>query len=52
MDPALQLIMDQFKEIKSDISDMIKNKVGNCMSTIAEGLKTDLNGLRKEVRAL
>ena len=52
MDPALQLIMDQFKEMRSDISDMIENKVGNCMSTIAEGLKTDLNGLRNEVSAL
>ena len=52
MDPALQLIMDQFKEMRSDISDMIENKVGNCMNTIAEGLKTDLNGLRNEVSAL
>jgi phage-related protein len=51
MDPALQLIMDQFKELKSDISDMMEDKVGNCMSTIAKGLKTDLNGLRNEVRA-
>jgi len=52
MDPTLQLIMDQFKELKADISDMIEDKVGNSMSTIAEGLKTDLNGLRNEVRAL
>jgi len=52
MDPALQLIVDQFKELKSDISDMFEDKVGKCMSTIAEGLKTDLNGLRNEVRAL
>jgi chaperonin cofactor prefoldin len=52
MDPALQLIMDQFKELKSDISDMIEDKVGNWMSTIAKGLKTDLNGLQNEVRAL
>jgi hypothetical protein len=37
MDPALQLIMDQFKEMRGDISDMIENKVGNCMSTITEG---------------
>jgi phage-related protein len=52
MDPALQLIIDQFKEMKSDFSHMIENKVGNCMSTIAEGLKADLNGFRNEVRAL
>ena len=52
MDPTLQLIMDQFKELKTDISDMIEDKVGNGMNTIAEGLKTDLNGLRNEVRAL
>jgi hypothetical protein len=52
MDQALQLIMDQFKEMKSDISDMIENKVGNCMGSIAEELRTDLNGLRNEVRAL
>jgi len=38
--------------MKSDISDIIENKVRNCMSTIAEGLKTNLNGLRNEVRAL
>ena len=31
---------------------MIKDKVGNGMITIAKGLKTDLNGLRNEVRAL
>jgi hypothetical protein len=29
MDPAVQLIMGQFKELKSDISDMIEDKVGN-----------------------
>jgi hypothetical protein len=52
MDLALQLIMDQLKELKSDISDMIEDKVGNCMTAIAEGLKTDLNGLRTEVKAL
>jgi len=52
MDPALQLIMDQFKELKTDISDMIEDKVGNGMSTIVKGLKTELNGLRNEVRAL
>jgi len=28
MDPALQLIMDQFKELKTDIIDMIQDKVG------------------------
>jgi archaellum component FlaC len=52
MDPALQLVTDQFKELKTDISDMIDDEVGNGMSAIAEGLKTDLNGLRNEVRAL
>ena len=40
MDPILQLIMDQCKELKTDISDMIEDKVGNGMSTIVEGLKT------------
>jgi len=40
MDPALQLIMDQFKEMKSDVSDVMEDKVGNCVSTIADGLKT------------
>ena len=40
MDPTLQLIMEQFKELKTDISDMIEDKVGNGMSTIVEGLKT------------
>jgi hypothetical protein len=38
--------------MKNDISDMIEDKVGNCMNTIAEGLKADLNGLRNEIRAL
>jgi len=52
MDPALQLIMDHFKEMKSDINDMIEDKVGSCMNTIADGLKTYLNGLRNEVTAL
>ena len=52
MDPILYLIMDQFKELETDISDMIEDKVGNGMSTVAEGLKTDLNGLRNEVRSL
>jgi uncharacterized membrane protein YkoI len=52
MDQALHIIMDQFKEVKSNISDVIEDKVGNCTSAIAEGLKTNLNSLRNEVKAL
>ena len=52
MDPALQLIMGKFKELKSDICYMIEDKVANCMGAIAEGLKTELNGLRNEVKEL
>jgi hypothetical protein len=52
MESALQLIMDQFKEVKSDLSDMIDDKLGKFMSTIANGLKTDMNGPRNEVSSL
>jgi predicted nucleic acid-binding Zn-ribbon protein len=77
MDAALQLIMDQFKELKSEIStntaelkmdtcalgtgqealkseigSITEDKVGNCMSTITEGLKTDMNDLWSEVSVL
>ena len=77
MDATLQLITDQFRELKSEIctitaelktdicalgtgqealrSDMgsiIEDKVGNCMSSITEGLKTEINDLRSEVSAL
>jgi len=77
MDATLQLITDQFRELKSEIctitaelktdicalgtgqealrSDMgsiIEDKVGNCMSSITEGLKTEMNDLRSEVSAL
>ena len=52
IDTALQLIMEQFKELKSNVTDMIEDKVGNVMNTIVDGLKTDLNALQNEVRAL
>jgi hypothetical protein len=37
---------------KSDIGNIIEDTVGNCMSTITEGLKSDMNDLRSEVNAL
>jgi hypothetical protein len=66
MDAALKFIMDQFRELKmdmgalgtgqealkNDIGDIVEEKVGNCMSTIIEGLKLDMNDLRSEVSAL
>jgi peptidoglycan hydrolase CwlO-like protein len=77
MDATLQLIMDQFRELKSeictitaelktdisalgtgqealrnDIGSIIEDKVGNCMSSIKEGLKTEMNDLQSEVSAL
>jgi len=77
MDATLQLITDQFRELKSeiciitaelktnicalgtgqealrsDIGSIIEDKVGNCMSSITEGLKTEMNDLGSEVGAL
>jgi len=77
MDATLQLITDQFRELKSeiatvtaelktdicalgtghdalrsDIGSIVEDKVGNCMSSIAERLKTEMNDLRGEVSAL
>jgi TolA-binding protein len=77
MDATLHLILDQFKELKSEIStitaelktdmcalftgqealksdigNIIEDKVGNHMSTVTEGLKTEMNDLRREVSEL
>jgi flagellar capping protein FliD len=38
--------------LKSDIGSIIKDKVGNCMSSITEGLKEEMNDLRSKVCAL
>ena len=38
--------------LKSDIGNIIEDKVGNCMSSIAEEMKTEMNDLRSEVGAL
>ena len=38
--------------LKSDVVSIVEDKVDNCMSTITEGLKTDMNDLRSEVSAL
>jgi hypothetical protein len=38
--------------LKSDIGNIIEGKVGNCMSSIREQLKTEMNELRSEVSAL
>jgi polyhydroxyalkanoate synthesis regulator phasin len=38
--------------LKSDIGNITEDKVGNCMSSITEELKTEMNDLRSEVSAL
>jgi outer membrane murein-binding lipoprotein Lpp len=77
MGATLQLITDQFRELKSeictistelrmdmvalgagqealrcDIGSIIEYKVGNCMSSITEGLNAEVNDLRSDVSAL
>jgi len=38
--------------LKSDIGDIIEDKLGNCMSSITEEMKIEMNNLRSEVSAL
>jgi hypothetical protein len=40
------------KALRSDIGSIIKDKVGNCMSNITEGLKAEVNDLRSDGSAL
>jgi hypothetical protein len=38
--------------LRSDIGIVIEDKVGNCMSSITEGLKAEMNDLRSKVSVL
>jgi hypothetical protein len=38
--------------LKSDKGNITEDKVGNCMSSTTEELKTEMNDLRREVSAL